>query len=98
MIPGYLLKMGRMKEEDREFFDALVQGLKQTGGKPRDSGGLASDPELASKLRDAYDTISKLERRNLSLADIIESLKSTYEFFEVCNDMKVLYGNPRIIQ
>lgn len=90
--------MGRMKEEDKDFLENLVNGLKQTGGKPLDAGGLTMDGELAQKLRDAYDTISKLERKNLSLIDIIESLKSTYEFFEICNDMRVLYGNPQIIQ
>lgn len=86
--------MGKIHEKDREFFDVLMKGLKSTGGKPATGGGIAYDRDLADKLRDAYDTIAKLEGRNHSLIEILKNLKSTYEFFEISNDMGVLYGNP----
>jgi hypothetical protein len=94
----YLLRMGKMRQQDREFLEVLVRGLKGTGGRPAINGGLAMDGELASKLRDAYDTIAKLERRNGNLIEVLQSLKSTYEFFEVSNDMDSLYGNPSVLR
>jgi hypothetical protein len=94
----YLLRMGKMRQQDREFLEVLVRGLKGTGGRPAITGGLAMDGELASKLRDAYDTIAKLERRNGNLIEVLQSLKSTYEFFEVSNDMDSLYGNPSLLR
>lgn len=87
-----------MRQQDREFLEMLVRGLKGTGGRPAANGGLAMDGELASKLRDAYDTIAKLERRNGNLIEVLQSLKSTYEFFEVTNDMDALYGNPSVLR
>ncbi len=86
--------MGKIRENDREFLETLIKGLKGTAGKPMASGGLTFDGELASKLRDAYETIAKLEKRNHGLIEIIENLKSTYEFFEVSNDLRTMYGNP----
>lgn len=90
--------MGKIQEQDRPFLDALVKGLKGTAGKPMSKGGITYDGELAGKLREAYDTIGKLEKRNHNLIEILESLKGTYEFFEISTDMGVLYGNPMVIR
>lgn len=89
--------MGKFKDSDREFFDAMVRGLRDTGGKSASVGGISYDSELSSKLRDAYDTISRLEKRNHFLIEIIENLKSTYEFFEQTNDMRILHNNSAAI-
>lgn len=88
--------MGRIRDNDKDFLETLIRGLKSTGGASTANGGLAYDGDLANKLRDAYDTISKLEKRNHGLIDIIENLKSTYEFFEISNDLRTLYGNPHL--
>lgn len=85
--------MGKIHEQDRQFFEVLMKSLKNTGGKPTSSGGLSYDSDLADKLRDAYETIARLEGKNHNLIEIIQNLKDTYEFFEVTNDMGVLYGN-----
>lgn len=79
-----------MRESDRHFLDTLIAGLRNTGGKPQDIGGLGNDPELAQKLRDAYETISKLEKKNFYLVEIIEGMRNTYDFFESDADQKVL--------
>lgn len=84
------MKTGRLREQDKEFLDTLIAGLRSTGGKPTDLGGIADDPELARKLRDAYETISKLEKKNFHLLEMLEGMKSTYEFFESATDQKVL--------
>jgi thymidylate kinase len=55
---------------------------------------LTIDDELQSKLREAYETIAKMERKNHFLVDVIESLKNTYEFFELTNDQKILEEKP----
>lgn len=91
-IIRYLLQIGRLRETDREFLDSLVRGLRITGGRTVDKGGVTLDSDLAAKLRDAYDTIAKLERKNHFLLEILESMKSTYEFFESSNDQKVLHN------
>ncbi len=85
--------MGKIHEQDRQFFEVLMKSLKQTGGKPTSSGGLTYDSDLADKLRDAYDTIARLEGKNHNLLEAIQNLKDTYEFFEITNDMGILYGN-----
>ena len=89
-IIRYLMQMGRLRESDKDFLDTLVRGLRSTGGRPADRGGIPLDNDLADKLRDAYDTIAKLERKNHFLLEILESMKMTYEFFESSNDQKVL--------
>lgn len=95
IYPGYLLSTGRLRDSDRSFLDSLIAGLRNTGGKPRDIGGLGDDPELAQKLRDAYETISKLEKKNFYLLEILEGMRNTYDFFESATDQKVLsYGKP----
>ena len=73
-----------------------MKSLKNTGGKPTSSGGLSYDSELADKLRDAYDTITRLESKNHNLLEIIQTLKDTYEFFEITNDLGILYGNQGV--
>lgn len=73
-----------------------MKSLKNTGGKPTSSGGLSYDSELADKLRDAYDTITRLEGKNHNLLEIIQTLKDTYEFFEITNDLGILYGNQGV--
>lgn len=90
MTSGYLLRMGKLESTDRDFLDSLVRGLKSTGGRPESSGGLAMDDQLAVKLKDAYETISKLEVRTHHLIEIIISLRNTYEFFEIQNDISVV--------
>jgi hypothetical protein len=88
--------MGKIHEQDRQFFEVLMMSLKSTGGKPSASGGLSYDSELADKLRDAYDTIARLEGKNHNLLEIIQNLKDTYEFFEISNDMGILYGHKSV--
>ena len=73
-----------------------MKSLKNTGGKQTSSGGLSYDSELADKLRDAYDTITRLESKNHNLLEIIQTLKDTYEFFEITNDLGILYGNQGV--
>ncbi len=103
-IIRYLLRMGRLRETDKEFLDALVKNIRSapagapttTSAKPGYGTGqtaedeLAGDPDLINKLRDAYDSIAKLERKNHFLLELLESMKNTFEFFEFCEDQKIL--------
>lgn len=91
-----MLKMGKIHEHDRQFFEVLMKSLKNTGGRPATTGGLSYDSELADKLRDAYETITRLEGKNHNLLEIIQNLKDTYEFFEITNDLGILYGNQAV--
>ena len=93
MTLGYLLRMGKIDDKDRDFLDVLLKGLKGTAGKSNAMGGITYDGDLAHKLREAYDTISKMDKKNQMLFHHLETLKQTYEFFEMSNDMRVLYGN-----
>ena len=55
---------------------------------------LCFDEPLRRRLLEAYDTISQIEKRNLFLIDIVQSLKNTYEFFEIASDQVVLGERP----
>lgn len=68
----------------------MIAGLRNTGGRPSDLGGVGYDADLAAKLRDAYETISKLEKKNFYLLEMLEGMRNTYEFFESATDQKVL--------
>jgi hypothetical protein len=78
--------MGKIDEKDRDFLNLLVKGLKDTGGRSATAGGISFDSDLSAKLKEAYDTIGKLENRNRLLFSHLEALKQTFEFFEVFND------------
>lgn len=82
--------MGKIDDKDKDFLNLLVKGLKDTAGKPSAAGGISFDSDLSARLREAYDTIAKLEHRNRSLFSHLEALKQTYEFFEVVNDLRAL--------
>lgn len=84
------MRQGRLRDTDKNFFDALIAGLRSSSGKPQDIGGISDDPELAMKLRDAYETIAKLEKKNFYLLEMLEGMRNTYEFFESATDQKVL--------
>lgn len=47
---------------------------------------LTYDEDLRSRLLEAYETISRVEKRNLFLIDLVQNLKNTYEYFELAND------------
>lgn len=87
------MSTGKLRDEDKDFLDTLIIGLRSTGGKPSDVGGIGYDPDLAAKLRDAYETISKLEKKNFYLLEMLEGMRNTYEFFESSTDQKVLSSN-----
>ena len=86
----YLLKLGRLRHTDQQCLTSLLDVLQHTGGTPRDRGGLPNDSLLADRLNEAYETISKLERRNFYYVEILRSMKDTYEFFEFSNDDTIL--------
>lgn len=85
--------MGKIDGKDRDFLNLLVKGLKDTGGKAASAGGISFDSDLSARLREAYDTISKLEHRNRNLFSHLEALKQTYEFFEIVNDLRALQSH-----
>lgn len=98
MTIGYLLKLGKLDSKDKDLFSVLVKGLKgSAAGAPRQGGaeGGFLDADLADRLRDTYDTISKLEHRNQLLLRHLEAMKSTYEFFDYSNDQNVLQNRSR---
>ena len=82
--------MGKIDDKDRKFLDLLVRGLKDTGGKPSQQGGIAFDEDLSARLREAYETISKLKKKNGDLFHHLQALQQTYEFFEIVNDLRAL--------
>lgn len=92
----HLLRVGRIGEQDKSYLDSLVQGLRASSVREKLPAGSSDD--LAGQLKDAYDTIAKLERKNQFLIEILQSMKATYEFFEFSNDQKVLAndGNPSV--
>lgn len=83
--------MGKIDNNDKEFFNVLVRGLKTSGMKQ--SNIESFDGDLLAKLQDAYEKISKLEHKNQLLLRHLAMLKSTYEFFDYSNDMGVLNSN-----
>lgn len=91
--------MGKIDDKDKELLDILMEGLKETAGEqPADMGMDFGSGNISSKLREAFDTISSLEKKNSMLVHHLQTLKSTYEFFEQSNDMRVLYGNHQYAQ
>ena len=83
--------MGKIDDKDRDFLNLLVRGLKDTGGRSAAAGGITYDSDLSARLKEAYETISKLEHKNRNLFQHLEALKETYEFFEVANDLRALH-------
>ena len=98
MNAGYLLKLGKLDTKDKDLFTVLVKGLKGSAAGAMRQGGAEGgflDADLADRLRDAYETISKLEHKNQLLLRHLEAMKATYEFFDYSNDQNVLQYRSR---
>ena len=61
LIAGYLVKMDKIDNNDKEFFIVLVTGLKTSGMKQ--SNIESFDGDLFAHLQDGHETISKLEHK-----------------------------------
>jgi len=81
----HLDKSGKLSSDDKNYLDTLVVNSRGT------NVSVQQDPDFTAKLREAYETISKLERKNLYFIDILKNMKTTYDFFEFSSDEKVLH-------
>jgi peptidoglycan hydrolase CwlO-like protein len=54
-------------------------------------GGMESaSGDAQDIIRKLHERISELEQKNGSLKELVESLKSTFDFFEIANDQYIL--------
>jgi hypothetical protein len=58
----------------------------ESRGLPIDSGS----PDNQDLIRKLQDRVRDLEGKNNTLKDLVESLKSTFEFFELANDQYIM--------
>ena len=91
LIAGYFDKIGKIANNDKEYFIVLVRVIKTSGMKQ--SNIESFDGDLFAKLQDGYETISKLEHKNQLLLLHLAMLNSTYEFFDYSNEMGVVNSN-----
>lgn len=61
-----------------------------TIGESKAIGLESSSADAQDMIRRLNERIRDLEQRNSTLKDLVESLKSTFDFFEIANDQFIL--------
>lgn len=108
-IIQFLLRFHRPKDRaEKEMFTKILSGFSFDGAKREGIAGGASAIGAGGQgkgssvivndelYRAMQDRVRELEGQNLSLREIIESMRNTFDFFEVFNDQFVLQKRAQI--